>query len=59
MNAKSDKKNKDSIGSETILKVSKEVAIKFIEMGRVTPATFDETFKQIHKTVKETVEKEV
>ena len=44
------------VAEESILKVSKEVAIKFIEMGRITPATFDETFKRIHATIKETVE---
>jgi len=46
-----------AIGEETILKVSKEVVIKFIEMGRVTPSTFDETFKNIHATIKETLER--
>lgn len=50
-------RNKVGIGNESILKVSKEVAIKFIEMGRITPATFDETFKGIFTTVKNTVEK--
>lgn len=48
---------KERIAEDTILKVSKEVAIKFIEMGRITPATFDETFKKIHSTIKETVNK--
>lgn len=48
---------KDTIANESLLKITKEVAIKFIEMGRVTPATFDETFKNIHKTVSETVKK--
>jgi len=50
-------KNRDEISQESILKVSKEVAIKFIEMGRITPATFDETFRTIHSTIKETVQK--
>jgi transposase len=48
---------KDYINEESILKVSKEVAIKFIEMGRITPSTFDETFRKIHTTIKETVQK--
>ncbi len=48
---------RDYINEESILKVSKEVAIKFIEMGRITPSTFDETFKKIHSTIKETVQK--
>ncbi len=45
------------VAEETVLKISKEVAIKFIEMGRVTPATFDETFKSIHATIRETLDK--
>jgi hypothetical protein len=48
---------RDCINEESILKVSKEVAIKFIEMGRITPSTFDETFRKIHSTIKETVHK--
>jgi hypothetical protein len=49
-------KNHD-IGEESILKISKEVVIKFIEMGRITPATFDESFKNIHATIRSTVKK--
>lgn len=48
---------KDFISEDSILKVSKEVAIKFIEMGRITPSTFDETFRKIHTTIKGTVKK--
>jgi hypothetical protein len=40
---------------EQILKTSKEIIVKFIETGRVSPNTFDETFRSIHSTVKETV----
>ncbi len=52
-----DKSNqqKSSISDENILKISKEITIKFIEMGRVTPSTFAENFKNIHSTIKETV----
>ena len=42
------------VSEETLLKIAKEIAIKFIEMGRLTPATFDQAFKDIHTTVKET-----
>ncbi len=48
---------KEYISEDSILKVTKEVAIKFIEMGRITPSTFDETFRKIHTTIKETVQK--
>ena len=40
---------------ELVLKVTKEVVIKFIEIGRLSVNSFDEIFKQIHKTVHESV----
>jgi len=43
------------ISDDTILKMSKEIAVKFIEVGRLTPSTFNETFRDIHKTIEETV----
>ena len=39
------------VSDEAILKVAKEVVVKFIEVGRLTPANFDETFQSIYKTV--------
>jgi hypothetical protein len=45
------------IADEVILKVAKEIAVKFIEVGRLTPATFETTFGKIYDTVKQTVEK--
>lgn len=48
----------DFISQDTILKITKEVVVKFIETGRITPATFDENFKQIHSTIKESIKKE-
>jgi hypothetical protein len=42
------------VSEETLLKITKEIAIKFIEVGRLTPATFDQTFKSIHTSVRET-----
>ncbi len=41
------------VPEETILKITKEIAIKFIEVGRLTPAAFDDVFKNIHLTVKQ------
>ena len=41
---------------EQILKVTKEVVVKLIETGRVSPAGFNETFKNVYNTVKETVQ---
>jgi hypothetical protein len=43
---------------EQILKVSKEIIIKFIEVGRVSPTTFSEQFDIIYKTIKKTVKEE-
>lgn len=43
------------VSDEAILKVTKEVVVKFIEVGRVTPASFDETFSQVFNTVKKSV----
>lgn len=36
---------------EHILRTAKEIVVKFIEVGRVSPTTFDESFKSIFKTV--------
>lgn len=44
-----------SISDETILKISKEIVVKFIEMGKITPAGFDLNFKNIYTTIDKTV----
>jgi hypothetical protein len=43
------------VTDEAILKVTKEIIVKFIEVGRLSPANFDETFEQVYKTVMGTV----
>jgi hypothetical protein len=40
---------------EKILKVAKEVLVKFIEMGTVSPTNFDEKFRSIYWTIKDTM----
>lgn len=40
---------------EQILRTSKEIVVKFIETGRVSPTSFAESFKAIYKAVEETV----
>ena len=40
---------------EHILKAAKEIVVKFIECGRLSPSGFAETFQSIYKTVDETV----
>ncbi len=38
---------------ELAVKVAKEIVIKFIEVGRISPTNFQENFRQILKTVRE------
>ena len=40
---------------EQILKATKEIVVKFIEGGRISPAGFPESFKTIYRAVKDTV----
>jgi hypothetical protein len=39
---------------EQVLRTSKEIAVKFIETGRVSPTGFPDTFKLIYEAVYET-----
>jgi len=43
------------VSDEAIFKVSKEIIVKFIEVGRLTPANFDDTFKRVYQSIRETV----
>ncbi|VFQ46244.1 hypothetical protein [Desulfoluna butyratoxydans] len=43
---------------EQILRAAKEIVVKFIEVGRVSPTGFDEAFKQIYSSVASAVKKE-
>jgi hypothetical protein len=40
---------------EQILKATKEIVVKFIETGRLSPSGFNETFKSVYRTVEKTV----
>ena len=40
---------------EHILKAAKEIVVKFIECGRLSPTGFAETFQAVYKTVSDTV----
>ena len=40
---------------EQILKAAKEIVVKFIEGGRLSPAGFPETFQSIYQAVENTV----
>ncbi|MBI5843800.1 MAG: hypothetical protein HZB23_03925 [Deltaproteobacteria bacterium] len=43
---------------EGVLKAAKEITIKFIEVGRLSPTAFGDTFKSIYTAIKEAVEGE-
>jgi hypothetical protein len=40
---------------EQILRATKEIIVKFIEVGRVSPSSFDESFKTVYQTIYESV----
>jgi predicted transcriptional regulator len=40
---------------EQILRASKEIVVKFIETGRISPTGFPDAFKAIYRAVDETV----
>jgi len=41
--------------AELAVKVTKEIVVKFIEVGRLSVNSFDEVWKQIHQTVRESM----
>lgn len=46
------------VTDEAIFKVTKEIVVKFIEVGRVTPANFDETYNRVFETIRKSVRPE-
>ncbi len=40
---------------EKILRITKEIIVKFIELGRVSPSNFEQQFKNVFWTLKSTV----
>jgi hypothetical protein len=40
---------------EQILKATKEIVVKYIETGRLSPAAFHDTFREVYYTVAQTV----
>jgi hypothetical protein len=43
------------VSDETILKIAKEITVKFIEVGRITPTTFTSAFASVYSTIEKTV----
>jgi hypothetical protein len=40
---------------EHILRASKEIVVKFIEVGRLSPTNFAETFKSVYQAIDQTI----
>ena len=40
---------------ELLLKAAKEIVVKFIEVGRVSPASFTDTFKMVIDTLRQSL----
>lgn len=47
--------NTDGISSEAIFKAAKEVVVKFIEVGKLSPSGFEETFTRVYHSMEKTV----
>ncbi|HFQ81712.1 MAG TPA: hypothetical protein ENK33_10130 [Desulfobacterales bacterium] len=43
------------ITDDALLKVTKEVVVKFIEAGRLSPDNFSKTFQNVFTSIKDTV----
>ncbi len=46
-----------AVSDDTILRIAKEIVVKFIEMGRISPASFPDSFQTIYSAIKNTVER--
>jgi len=42
---------------EQIFRATKEIVVKFIEVGRLSPTNFHESFREIYKTVESTIKR--
>lgn len=50
-----DNQSPKPVTDEAILKTAKEIVVKFIEVGRLSPANFGETFKEVYCSVRDIV----
>ena len=51
-------KNRMASLEEQVLRASKEIVVKFIEVGRVSPTGFPELFKSVYRTVDQAVKRD-
>jgi len=42
---------------DQILRATKEIVVKFIEAGRISPSGFHETFKDVYHTIEKTTKR--
>jgi predicted transcriptional regulator len=41
---------------ELVVKVTKEIVVKFIEVGRLSVSSFDDVWNQVHQAVRRSLE---
>ena len=46
------------VSDDVIFKVTKEIVVKFIEVGRLTPANFSDTYNMVFTAIKKSVRPE-
>ena len=42
----------DGISEEAVFKAAKEIVVKFIEVGKVSPGSFDEVFPKVYRSLR-------
>jgi hypothetical protein len=47
-----------AVTDDAIFKVTKEIVVKFIEVGRLTPANFEDTYIRVFETIRKSVRPE-
>ena len=52
---KSERDGGTGISDVCLFKVTKEIVVKFIEVGKLSPAGFEETFARVYQAIEKTV----
>ena len=45
----------ERVSEEAVFKAAKEIVVKFIEVGKVSPGGFDDVFPQVYRSIRNTV----
>ena len=48
-------RHEDRISEETVFKAAKEIVVKFIEVGKVSPGGFDDVFPKVYQSLRRAV----